>query len=343
MGRKSDLSPRKRGQIKVLLDVTNLTCRQIAQKCGVSKNSVSRIKIQMEHGSSGSPKRKGKCGRKRLTTVQDERSLVRLSKSNRKFTSRRLMIEMNAAGVQLSSRTVRRRLIEAGLRAYRPRKKPRLTETMKKKRLQWAKQFAKWTVDDWKRVCFSDESTLEILDDNCRYVRRRPGEEFLPQCLKEKVKHPTKVMVWSVISPHGPGRLHIVKNMMNAVQYRDVLENRLLPQLREWFPDGNTVFMQDSAPCHTANLIKGFFTDIGLEVLHWPGNSPDLNPIEGIWFNLKERVNEVISTNKRDLIERIIGVWHRNRDIPTLIEKYYASMPNRIAAVITVKGGSTKY
>ena len=107
MGRTSDLSPRKRGQIKILLENTELTCRQIALKCGVSKTSVSRISKKLEHGSSGTPKRKGRCGRKRLTTVQDDRSLVRLSQCNRKLTSRRLMLEMNVAGVRMSSRTVR--------------------------------------------------------------------------------------------------------------------------------------------------------------------------------------------------------------------------------------------
>ena len=66
----------------------------------------------------------------------------------------------------------------------------------------------------------------------------------------------------------------------------------------------------------------GFFTEIGLEVLPWPENSPDLNPIEGVWHNLKERVNEVISPNRRDLMERIIQAWHQNRDINTLIERY---------------------
>lgn len=101
--------------------------------------------------------------------------------------------------------------------------------------------------------------------------------------------------------------------------------------------------MQDGAPCHTANVIKDFFDDIGMEVLPWPGNSPDMNPIEGIWYNLKDRVNEVTTTNKRDLIERIINVWFHNPDIAQLIAKYYASMPNRIAALIKAKGGATKY
>jgi hypothetical protein len=69
-------------------------------------------------------------------------------------------------------------------------------------------------------VCFSEESTPEILDDNCRYVRRKPGEEFLQQCLMQKVKHPLKVMIWSVVSMKGPGRLYAVDGMMNAEQYK---------------------------------------------------------------------------------------------------------------------------
>jgi hypothetical protein len=253
------------------------------------------------------------------------------------------MVEMNMSGVAMSSSTVRRRLIEADMRAYRPRKKPKLTARMKKNRLVWAKQFVSWTEEDWKRVCFSDESTLEILDDNCRYVRRRQGEEFLPQCLVERVKHPAKVMVWGVISVKGPGRLHVVDGMMNAIQYREIVERRLVPQLDQWFPDGNCVYMQDGAPCHTARIVKDFFEDIGLEVLPWPGNSPDINPIEGLWYNLKDRVNTVTSNNKRDLIERILNVWFHNPDMEKLIGKYYASMPSRIKAVIKAKGGATKY
>ena len=66
MGRKSDLSPRKRGQIKVLLENTELTCRQIALKCEVSKTTVKRMKNLLPCGSSGTPKRKRKCGKKRI-------------------------------------------------------------------------------------------------------------------------------------------------------------------------------------------------------------------------------------------------------------------------------------
>ena len=109
---------------------------------------VSSIKKNMQHGSNGTPQRKGRCGRKRISSQQDDRTLVRLSKANRKMTSHRLMLEVNTSSVQMSSRTVQRRLIEAGLRAYRPRKKPKLTVAVMKKRVSWAKQFAMWTEED---------------------------------------------------------------------------------------------------------------------------------------------------------------------------------------------------
>ena len=56
------------------------------------------------------------------------------------MTSRRLMLEMVASGIKRSGTNVHRRLIEADLRAYRPRKKPQLTDAMKRKILAWAKQ-----------------------------------------------------------------------------------------------------------------------------------------------------------------------------------------------------------
>lgn len=193
------------------------------------------------------------------------------------------------------------------------------------------------------QVCFSDESTIEILEDRTQFIRRRPEEEFFPECVVQKVKFPQKIMVWSVISCKGPGQLYVVQNTMRTDQYLNVLNNILIPQLNEWFPDGNCVFMQDSAPCHVAKKVKGFFSENGLEVLPWPGNSPDMNPIEGIWNDLKNKVNKEIITNKAELTEKLTKIWHQDPEIPLLIEKHINSMPNRIAALIKAKGGFTKY
>ena len=108
-------------------------------------------------------------------------------------------------------------------------------------------------------VIFSDESAIAVLDNRVQTVRPRSGEKFLPECLKKTVKFPSKIMVWGAISVHGTSRLLIVEGTMNQVKYVDNLEGGLLRQVREWFPDKNFIFQQDSAPCHTRKMSMKWF------------------------------------------------------------------------------------
>ncbi|GFX00081.1 transposable element Tcb2 transposase [Trichonephila clavipes] len=177
---------------------------------------------------------------------------------------------------------------------------------MKAKRLNWAKQWRDKDVDFWRLT----------------------------------VKHPTKVMIWSVIS----GRLYVVKGMMRQEQYKDVLQNRLIPRLEEWFPNGEPyIFMQDGAPCHTAWSIKAFLTKQNIPLLDWPSNSPDMNPIENVWELMEREVAKDVIKNKTQLLERIIHVWNHHSQMQETVQSCIDSMPRRIEALIVAKGGLTKY
>lgn len=180
--------------------------------------------------------------------------------------------------------------------------------------------------------------------EKTKFVRRRPGEQNKPECIVPTIKHPPSVMLWSVISGKGTGRLYIVEKTMRQDQYKKVLETRLVPQLQEWFPGHEEpIFMHDGAPCHKAKSITAFLREKGIQVLDWPGNSPDMNPIENVWELLKRAVAKSAITTKRELIEKIIFEWNHNPHIKDTVQSCIESMPRRIKALIAVKGGHTKY
>lgn len=152
MGKASDTSPSKCREIKTLLLHSTYSQRDIATIAGVSKSVVNRIKIKLDLNKSLVAGRVGKCGRKRITTPRTDRKIRDICLENRKKSVARLTTMINDEGIKVSKRTVRRRLAEENLIGRRPIKKPRLTEAMKKKRLQWARQHRNMTVSDWNRV-----------------------------------------------------------------------------------------------------------------------------------------------------------------------------------------------
>ncbi|GFV52061.1 transposable element Tcb2 transposase [Trichonephila clavipes] len=193
-------------------------------------------------------------------------------------------------------------------------------------------------------VCFSDETTFEIFQNKTQFVRRRRGEKFHSDCVVQTVKHPTKIMIWSVISGKGTGHLYVIKGMMRQDQYKDVLQSRLIPQLEEWFPNEEPyIFMQDGAPCYTAGSIKAFLAEQNIPLLDWLGNSHVMNPIDNVWELMKREVAKDVITNKRQLLERIIHMWNHHPQIQETVQSCIDSMPRRIEVLIAAKGGSTKY
>jgi len=180
-----------------------------------------------------------------------------------------------------SHRTVRCRLVAAGLKARIPRKKTIPRCSAEKKRLQWAREHVSWTPEQWNKVIWSDETWISIFgSDGVYYVRGRPGEACLPECLTPTMKHPVAVMIWGCMSWSGVGCIQVVNGTLNATRYiQEVLEPKLLPSVCDTFGDGaEFIFQQDGAPCHTARQCKKWFQDNNTELRTWPGNSPDLNP-----------------------------------------------------------------
>lgn len=67
--------------------------------------------------------------------------------------------------VNVSERTVSRRLDECGLNSRRPAKGPELLQQHRVERLRFAHNHANWNLGQWRRVLFTDESRFSLQMD----------------------------------------------------------------------------------------------------------------------------------------------------------------------------------
>ena len=116
-GNHKELSPRKVGQIEVLLQEPCLNREKL------QKNSISPQK-----GLNLDSKRIRKCSRKRKTSPRLDRKIVKMALKNMRLSYIAIARLLAEEEVHFNPRTVNNRLLEAVLKAYRPRKKPRLTQ-----------------------------------------------------------------------------------------------------------------------------------------------------------------------------------------------------------------------
>ncbi len=98
---------------------------------------------------------------------------------------------------------------------------PLLKQRHRQKHLTWAMEKKNWTVAQWSKVLFSDESKFSISFGNqCPRVWRKRGEAQNPCCFKSRVKFPQSVMIWAAMSSAGVGPLCFLKFTVNTDIFR---------------------------------------------------------------------------------------------------------------------------
>ncbi len=220
--------------------------------------------------------------------------------------------------------------------------KPLLNQRQRQKHLTWAVEKKNWTVAQWSKVLFSDESKFCISFGNQGpRVWRKSGEAQNPCGLKSSVKFTQSVMIWAAMSSAGVGPLFFLKSTVNTAIYQEILEHFMLPSADKLYGDADFIFQQDLAPAHTAKGTKSWFNDHGVTVLDWPANSPDLNPIENLWGIVKRKMRDTRPSNADELKATVKETWASIP--PQQCHKLITSMPRRIEAVIKAKGAPTKY
>ena len=222
-----------------------------------------------------------------------------------------------------------------------------LKQQHRQKQLKFAQYHENWTVEDWKRVLWSDETKINrIGSDGKVYVWKQRGESISDRTTTPTVKHGggNNLMVWGCMGWNGVGKLVEVQGKMNADQYCEILEDGVVESFETLeMEEEERIFQQDNDPKHTSKKAQQWFEDNNIQVLEWPAQSPDLNPIEHLWEHLKRQLQKYDTSPKgvHELWERVVEEW--NEISLEVCQNLIESMPRRINAVIKANGGHTKY
>lgn len=331
MGRGKHTSIEKRDLIKKLRG-EGKTYKEIQQIVGCSPTVVA-------NALKWKDKRETR-GRKRATTFRDDQNITRLAKKNPNITSKKIKQDLDLTA---SAVTIRRRLIQSHLNGRSPRRVPLLKKTHVQRRLTFAHEHVSWPLKKWRNILWSDESKIVLFGSSGtrQYVRRPPGTEYNPKYTLQTVKHGgAKINIWGCFSYYGVGPIFWIKGNMDQHLYVEILETTMLPYAEYNMPL-RWVFQQDNDPKHTSKRAKDWFRLNKVNVMSWPAQSPDINPIENLWTDVKKVVFEKKPTSTQKLWEVVQAAWYA---IPAeRCARLVDSMQRRCVAVIKNKGYSTKY
>ncbi|KXJ16808.1 Transposable element Tcb2 transposase [Exaiptasia diaphana] len=310
------------------------TVRKLRSDDGIKidRRTVSKLFKKFKTGQSTADK--PNKGRTPTITKQHYDFIDQKLEENDELTSvglQRLFRE--EMGICPSLSTIKRTRAKLGWQKTGPRYCQVVRETNRIARLSFAERCAAEN-EQFNNVLFTDESSIH-LERHGKICFTKKG--MLPK-LKPKAKHPYKVHVWAGICKKGATKIVIFTGIMKSDFYiENILKAALIPYVKEAFPDGIYRFQQDNDPKHKSRLTMKFIEDNGIQYWPTPAESPDLNPIEMLWHELKNHLRcRVKPKNKEELVEGIKEFW--KIVTPEKTTKYISHLQKVIPDIIARQG-----
>lgn len=329
---------------KIIIELwkKKISYRNIGKTVGKSHATIQYIINQYK--ATGSCKVRPRSGRPKKLTTREESSVVAKIRKNSKISAPKLAEEVREEfSKNVNPQTIRNCLHRAGYKGRVARRKPLISETNRKKRLEFAREHVNKSNEFWESVIFSDETKINLFGSDGRdKVWRKKNTALKIENICATVRHGGgNILLWGCMSANGTGNLVFIDGIMDQHAYLNILRNNLFPSVEKLGLEGRYLFQQDNDPKHTARLVREWMIHNVRQQLHTPPQSPDVNPIEHLWEELKRRVRKHQVRNKEDLKNRIRQEWENIP--PEVTRKLVLSLPKRINAIIKANGNCTKY
>lgn len=244
-------SPATRANIVTLIN-QGISRRAVGRKLGINHQTAANIYKRIKSGQSFYDY-EPKPGRPPLLSEADRRLATREVRTGTIPTAVEVKCQLFP---DVSVKTIRRALKGKGLGAYRRRRKFYLNHAAARRK--WAKEHREWTVKDWKRVVYSDESKFNLHgSDGNQWVWRERGKGFDRRYMDAHEKYGGgSVMVWGCMTQFSFERLVRIQGKMDAEKYVSILEDGLLHTLDDHFLlPSNILFQQDNDRKHTSQRV----------------------------------------------------------------------------------------
>lgn len=307
--------------------------RRIAEhlKCSISTVQYWICQYEKDKNLCDKPKE----GRPKKTTDKEDTFILSIATKPAVHTSTDIQKILEERRVNLSTRTIQRRLCDAQWRYSNPLLKPLLTEDHRQKRLTWAQKYSN---NDWSRVIFTDETTFYLHG----YIRKTWQSKYCRK-VHHTVKHPVKLNVWGAFTFQGFGEIICFTHNLNAEFMCTIYERGLMPTASRYFSVNHKpwVLQEDNDPKHTSRLAKQWKQNHHVDRMDWPSMSPDLNPIENVWSLLKLRMAKRRIKTLFGLKAAVVKEWMTLSK--EYAEKLAQSMESRVVSTILRNGDFTLY
>lgn len=322
---------------------------QIAQKVKKSQSTVSRLISTWEKNDRRLLPRKGHNKRKRKWRYHHNTLIWKIvcdTNAHALSLAQITAIFNSRSQTHVSATTMRVRLILLGIKARIPLYKPLMTDRHAAARVDFCLRYRNWTLKDWAMMIWSDETSIVLGKPPKRsHVWTHRGDRLLPCNVNHSTKYQGKpLMVWGCFAGSQRGLLLEVKRSINSEAYQEVLTQGLLPFLEQHKQnegsDQKLIFMHDNAPAHASASTKTWLEAAKVAPIRWPAQSPDLNPIENVWRDLKHRVKARQPTRK-ELPAVVQEEWTNMNG--QYFQRFLTSMPRRIAQCLKNRGFYTDF
>lgn len=290
---------------------------------------------------------KQKTGRRALLNTPQRKRLIEWVTASQENREKPWIEIPGILGFDCGEKAIRTAFKKEGYVRRLSRRKPPISEENRKKRLEWAKEHIDWTNEQWDEILWSDETWAQPGRHTRVWVTRKIGKEevYNKDCVQYRYQRKIGWMFWGSISgKYGRHRgLFWEKDWetINEGSYCGIVIP-VVDEILTQYPE--LQFQQDNAKGHASAFTKSVIQAAGMRVIEWPPSSPDLSPIETIWDDMKDYIQEhypkVHSSYKR-LRQAVQEAWESitNERIRELVR----SMKDRCQAVIDADGWYTKY